>query len=290
MLIKGDKRRILLQKDRWVQSKEDPDNDWERPSLDEDNMMMDFLQDRYRGAPKRFYVIPGVARVGYDAHGVFIMMAHQKRYWGIERATAGLSLQEADPEAVPLVHGDSMKIDENATKTQKMLKRIYKEMPNLSDDMRYKVLSTCFAKADANGNGFLSRAELGTVMRRITTTLSGQEIENILREADKTGDGKLSYKEFVTWLQETANPKFQNAFTKSLQTEPDIVRATFRMWDRNGDGMIARKKLVKALMKVHPDCTEKQLDALTDIMDKDDNEQIDYDEFVDFLFSQKQKK
>jgi len=291
MQVPQDKRTVLLKKERWIQDVDEPDV-WVRPTAKEDEWVVKFLSNNYAGAeplkPKRFWMVCVGTRVGHDHKGVFLHHDHHRRYWGIERATAGLVMQEACPEAVPVFHGGGA-TDPNASKSQKFLSRIYKDMPSISEDMRWKMLHACFERADINNNGKLSRPELGTLMRRVTNTLSGGTVLEILAEADQTGDGKLNYQEFVDWLKNSANAKFSKALASSLSTEKDIVQATFRMWDRNGDGLIDRAKLAKALQKVHPDAKPTQLEALTKLMDADDNGQVDYNEFVDFLFSTKQK-
>jgi len=64
-----------------------------------------------------------------------------------------------------------------------------------------------FKKADTNGDGFLSRAQLvkvlSTLMSRTAKrakTLNAAEIEKVLEVADLNGDGVIQYEEFFEWV------------------------------------------------------------------------------------------
>ena len=53
------------------------------------------------------------------------------------------------------------------------------------------------AQTLADGNGFISAAELRHVMTNLGEKLSEQEVEEMIREADVDGDGQINYDEFV---------------------------------------------------------------------------------------------
>ena len=56
---------------------------------------------------------------------------------------------------------------------------------------------------DVNGDGWISRDELRTVMHNLGERLSEQELDDMIREADLNGDGKVNYEEFVRmWMQQ----------------------------------------------------------------------------------------
>ena len=54
---------------------------------------------------------------------------------------------------------------------------------------------------DKDGNGVISVFELQTTMKEIGNNLSDEEIDEILREADVTGDGQINYEEFAVWMK-----------------------------------------------------------------------------------------
>jgi Ca2+-binding EF-hand superfamily protein len=245
------------------------------------------MNDKYPGAPKRFWMVRVGTRVGYNDEGVFLHENHEKRYFGIEPGTTSVALMHGVEENVPRVNakGERQVV---GNKTDQILGKMLHHLPTLSDEMRYRVLKASFVRADRNGNGKLSRPELGIVFRRILNTMSSKDIEEVIREADEDGDGQINYQEFIDWLQRSnehpASGRVQKAFGTALRNEADIVRATFRLWDKNGDGLVPDAHLARALAKVHPDLSETQVNALVKTIDCDHDGNVDYDEFVDFLF------
>merc|ERR1712139_295927 len=54
-----------------------------------------------------------------------------------------------------------------------------------------------FKVFDKDGNGFISAAELRHIMTNLGEKLTGEEVDEMLREADIDGDGQINYEEFV---------------------------------------------------------------------------------------------
>jgi len=57
-----------------------------------------------------------------------------------------------------------------------------------------------FRVFDKEGNGFISTAELATVMTNIGEVLSEEETDELIAEADIDGDGNVNYEEFVAMI------------------------------------------------------------------------------------------
>lgn len=56
-------------------------------------------------------------------------------------------------------------------------------------------MRNCFREFDVNGDGTISRAELGDALAK--SSLSEQEVGRILEMADADGSGTISYEEFI---------------------------------------------------------------------------------------------
>lgn len=54
-----------------------------------------------------------------------------------------------------------------------------------------------FKACDKDGNGYLSKSEIKTVMADLNIKLSDEDVNNMIKQADKDGDGKVNYQEFV---------------------------------------------------------------------------------------------
>jgi len=104
-----------------------------------------------------------------------------------------------------------------------------------------------------------------------------------MQEADKDGNGVINYPEFVDWLDKSAPETVKRRVAGTLATDVDLVRATFRLWDKDGDGLIPNRVLERILKKINPNLSDKQVKAMTNLVDSSNDGQIDYDEFVDFI-------
>lgn len=291
LVVKPAHRMVLKRQypdDVFIQS-EDTDT-WERPGEAIGRMLMDFLDNNYPNSPKRFWTVRVGTRIGYNDEGVFLHQDHEKRYFGLDHKTGSVSVMHGVEEAVPMVDAKGNPTVKG-NKTDQLLGKMLTSLPSLSDDMRYRILKASFVRADRNGNGKLSRPELGIVFRRVLNTLSSKDIDQVIRDADEDGDGQINYQEFIDWIQRSneseSNKKIAKAFGTCMRNEADVVRATFRLWDRNGDGLIPDAHLARALAKIHPDMSQTQVKALVKTIDCDHDGNVDYDEFVDFLFSRR---
>merc|ERR1711879_1111831 len=124
------------------------------------------------------------------------------------------------------------------------------------------------------------------MMRKVLNTMSSKDVEELMKEADKDDTGTISYSEFVEWLHTSAPDKVKTGMQKSLSTGPDIVRASFRLWDKNGNGVISQGEVYHLMVKLC-NLSKKQARVIGDLMDTDDDGLVDYDEFVDFIFHRK---
>jgi calmodulin len=53
---------------------------------------------------------------------------------------------------------------------------------------------------DVDGNGLIDRDELRKVMSSLNETLSEEELDAMIKEADANGDGQISFEEFKTMM------------------------------------------------------------------------------------------
>merc|ERR1719491_133917 len=139
-----------------------------------------------------------------------------------------------------------------------------------------------FRAANINHNGVLSRPEVGSMMRRLLGAISAQEVVNLISEIPSNTDNKVSLKEFEVWLNAKAPPKLMTELQRHLSTDADIVRAAFRVWDHNGDGLISRPDVCRIMRVANPDFTTERSITLLNVMDADHDGKVDYDEFTDF--------
>ncbi|KAK3581947.1 hypothetical protein CHS0354_007072 [Potamilus streckersoni] len=56
---------------------------------------------------------------------------------------------------------------------------------------------------DRDGNGYIDAKELRTAMKNLGEALTDKELDDMMKEADVDGDGKINYEEFVKIWCET---------------------------------------------------------------------------------------
>ena len=68
--------------------------------------------------------------------------------------------------------------------------------PNI---MKIVIVQT-FQVFDKNLDGFITPAELRHIMTNLGEKLTDEEVDEMIREADLDGDGKINYEEFVKMM------------------------------------------------------------------------------------------
>jgi len=61
-------------------------------------------------------------------------------------------------------------------------------------------IKEAFKVFDKDNNGFISAAELRHVMTSLGEKLTDEEVDEMIREADVDGDGRINYEEFVKMM------------------------------------------------------------------------------------------
>jgi calcium-dependent protein kinase len=97
-------------------------------------------------------------------------------------------------------------------------------------------LKEAFLALDTEKNGFLSFEEVEEGLKRAGFNPAGQEIANIIRNADVKGDGRINYTEFIA-----ATLDFRAAL------DDEAMRNAFQLFDIDNSGFITAEELKEAL-------------------------------------------
>ncbi|XP_052763151.1 calmodulin, striated muscle-like [Mya arenaria] len=137
-----------------------------------------------------------------------------------------------------------------------------------------KEMMDAFKLFDMNGDGHISKAELGKVLQALGQDPSQKEVDEIMAKADKNGSSFLEYDEYVELL-------------KGHLKDPAIVeielREAFRIFDKDRNNSLNVQELVKALCFLGEPLTQKEAKEMCDLMDVNKDKKVDVDEFVKFL-------
>ncbi|XP_064597281.1 neo-calmodulin-like [Liolophura sinensis] len=131
-----------------------------------------------------------------------------------------------------------------------------------------------FELFDKDGNGKITKDELGVVMRSLGQKPSEADLRDIMKEADRDGSGAIEFDEFLNMMEK----KYRD-----LDTEEQEMKNAFRVFDRNGDGFISSAELRTVLVNLGEKLTDKQIDDLMREADKDGDGRISYEEFSKVL-------
>ncbi len=183
------------------------------------------------------------------------------------------------------------------------------------EDMLRKVLSQAedegvdleqsFAHFDKNNDGKISRSEMRKALKELGPKFetSERELDSLLAQFDEDGDGEVSYLEFIKFAK--ASPKSPRVLAdtsssdhaeevksklrevlKRAEDEGIVLRESFEHFDKNGDGMISRSEMQKALKELGTDfeLDERELEVLfRDVCGGgSDADEVSYAKFIDF--------
>ena len=132
---------------------------------------------------------------------------------------------------------------------------------------------------------YISRRELRTGLFSLNVGLSLLQVDDLVDLADHKHDGQIDFGRFRNQLGN------QNTVARGVaRTQAEIkevfsrsginLKAAFRAFDRDGDGVISRYEFGSGLRQLNLGLSAAQMDDVIAHVDKDGDGQIDYAEFV----------
>ncbi|KAK7040735.1 hypothetical protein VNI00_009641 [Paramarasmius palmivorus] len=145
----------------------------------------------------------------------------------------------------------------------------YLEMERFSDVWGSE-FKEAFALFDKDGDGTITTAELGTVMRSLGQNPSESELQDMINEVDADGDGTIDFPEFLSMMA-----------TKIHQADSEEeIRQAFKVFDKDGNGTISAQELRTVMESLGERLSDKEIDAMIKEADVDGDGTISYSEFV----------
>ncbi|AEC09928.1 Calmodulin-like protein 12 [Arabidopsis thaliana] len=143
-----------------------------------------------------------------------------------------------------------------------------------------------FRLFDKNGDGSITKKELGTMMRSIGEKPTKADLQDLMNEADLDGDGTIDFPEFLCVMAKNQGHDQAPRHTKKTMadklTDDQITeyRESFRLFDKNGDGSITKKELRTVMFSLGKNRTKADLQDMMNEVDLDGDGTIDFPEFL----------
>lgn len=112
-----------------------------------------------------------------------------------------------------------------------------------------------FSLFDKDGNGYLTKEELGHVMHQLGQWARMEELQEMLAEIDTDGDGNVSFEEFVEILNNMTNA---DSVSLTAAQEEQELRDAFRVFDKHNRGYITASDLTFVLKCLGEDLDEEE--------------------------------
>ncbi|GAA5845462.1 hypothetical protein JCM11251_003390 [Rhodosporidiobolus azoricus] len=138
-----------------------------------------------------------------------------------------------------------------------------------------QALQEVFRLYDRDGNGTISKDELGVVFRSLGRDLSKEEYAKMVARADLNQSGAIEFEEFA----EAAVRRFETA---PFEAE---MRQAFSLFDKDRSGSISAEELKHVMESLGERLTDDEVKEMISAVDKDGDGTVDYEEFVALLKS-----
>ncbi|XP_013143068.1 PREDICTED: calcium-binding protein 1-like [Papilio polytes] len=140
-----------------------------------------------------------------------------------------------------------------------------------------KEFREAFRLFDKDGDGTITKEELGRVMRSLGQFARVEELHDMLQEVDSDGDGNVSFEEFVNILSKSM---CAGGGSSSAEQEERELRDAFRVFDKHNRGYICASDLRAVLQCLGEDLSEEEIEDMIKEVDSDGDGRIDFLEFV----------
>lgn len=124
---------------------------------------------------------------------------------------------------------------------------------------------------NAHYAGSIERDELKDVMAEFGDPPSKEEIDEMILLVDENGDGEIDFEEFLTLMRLRMGESGEDA--------EQNLRDVFNIFDADGSGFIDQHEMRVICAKLAQDLTEEEIGQLIEVVDKDGDGQISFEEF-----------
>ncbi|KAJ5074190.1 calmodulin-7 [Anaeramoeba ignava] len=132
-----------------------------------------------------------------------------------------------------------------------------------------KEFKETFRLFDKDGDGEITALELKSMLQSLGQNPTDQDIQNMIKEVDVDGDGKIQENEFL------------KIFERRLNAEEDenFVQMVFKLLDKDDDGYITSAELNHFLNSIGERMTSEELEILINFADTTKQGRVSFEDF-----------
>jgi len=128
-------------------------------------------------------------------------------------------------------------------------------------------LKEAFKLFDCDSNGRITVEELGKVMRTHGFDPTEEDLRDMIRNVDTNANGAIDFNEFIDMM------------VKRRDCLDDDVAHAFKVFDRDGDGLISEEELRLTMTNLGEPLTEAEVRSMIAEADLDGDGKINFQEF-----------
>lgn len=156
------------------------------------------------------------------------------------------------------------------------------EAPPVADPVLVKELTATFRVFDKDGNGKISKEELGEVLRSLGDNLTDCELDEVM--ANLGGDdGCIDLPQFITFhTNKTPVSSSSSGASDAEDEDPEMaaLRSAFAVFDVDKNGFISAEELQRVMRTLGDKHTSlEECRHMISCVDRDGNQMVDFSEF-----------
>ena len=148
-------------------------------------------------------------------------------------------------------------------------------MANQLNEEQIALFQEVFSMYDADDDGTINTADLGSVLKCLGMNLTKEELEKLTNEVDSGAFGMVNFQQFLVMM---AN------HLKESNIEEQRYEA-FRMFDVDGKGFITASDLKQIMINLGEKLMDRDISAMMKEADINKDGQVSYDEFIRIVTS-----
>uniref|UniRef100_A0A8C5T1M5 Calglandulin n=1 Tax=Laticauda laticaudata TaxID=8630 RepID=A0A8C5T1M5_LATLA len=137
-----------------------------------------------------------------------------------------------------------------------------------------EIFKESFSHFDLNGDGVITKKELGTVMRSLGQNPTEAELREIVHKLETQKNGTIDF------------PGFLNLMEKEVKSRDcHEIRKAFQVFDKDGNGYISAAELRHIMTNLGEKLSSEEVEEMLKVADLDGDGQMNYEEFLRMMTS-----